>query len=79
MLKPENVSKKETAFILSFTDNSGARKVLEKLVSFDQFDVNGDLSLEISHWFDAAGVEFKLIPENGVILKLHSVTYRITP
>ena len=79
VLKPEDVSMKETAFFLSFTDNSGARKVLEELVRFDQFDINGDLSLEVSHWFDAAGVEFKLIPENGVILKLHSVTYRITP
>ena len=68
-----------TAFILRFSDNSGERILFERDVSFDQFDNNGNLYLQVTHDFYAAGVEFSIIPETETVLELRRVSYRITP
>lgn len=72
-----DLNDEDTCLLLRFTDNSGARQLFEQSVDYGQFDSSGHLDLQITSWFDAAGVEFNLIPEEGVILELRSVTYRI--
>ncbi len=81
---PSSVAKIErdesnTAFMLRFLDNSGARILFEREVSIDQFDNNGNLYLQVTHDFYAAGVEFEIIPEPETVLELRRVSYRITP
>ena len=68
----------ETVFVLRFSDNSGTRSLFEQTVTFGQFEDNGYLNYEVTSNFDAAGVEFALIPEPGVQIALRTVTYRIT-
>ncbi len=69
----------DIVFTIGFSDNSGARKLSEQTVAFSQFDENGDLYLPITSFFNAAGVEFTLIPEPGILLALRGVSYSITP
>ena len=71
-----DLNDEDTCLLVRFTDNSGTRQLFEKSVNYGQFDSSGHLDLQVTSWFDAAGVEFNLIPEEGVALELHSVTYR---
>ena len=72
-----DLNDEDTCLLLRFTDNSGARQLFEQSVNYGQFDSSGHLELLVTSWFDAAGVEFNLIPEEGVVLELSSVTFRI--
>lgn len=72
------LEKDETVMVVRFSDNSGTRSLFEQTVTFDQFEDNGSLHYEVTNYFNAAGVEFAIIPEPGVNLALQMVTYRIT-
>ena len=76
LVDTKDLNDEDTCLLLRFTDNSGARQLFEQSVDYGQFDSSGHLDLQVTSWFDAAGVEFNLIPEEGVALELHSVTYR---
>lgn len=68
----------QLAFVLRFSDNSGARSLFEHAVTYGQFDDSGHMNYEATSYFYASGVEFAIIPTPGTRLKLHSVIYRIT-
>lgn len=74
----ENLKTEDKAFVIGFSDNAGARQLLERTVTFGEFDETGKLELQVNSFFDAAGVEFAIVPMPGVVLALHGVRYRIT-
>lgn len=68
----------DTAFMIGFSDNAGARQLFKRAVAFGEFDKEGKLDLQVNSYFNAAGVEFAIVPEQGVLLALQNVRYRIT-
>ena len=74
----ENRKAEETAFMIGFSDNAGARQLFKRAVAFGEFDKEGKLDLQVNSYFNAAGVEFAIVPEQGVLLALQNVRYRIT-
>ena len=79
--KPSDIGDRkaeDTAFMIGFSDNAGARQLFERAVTFGEFDEDGKMDLQVSSFFNAAGVEFTIVPAQGVALELYGVSYRIT-
>ena len=79
LLEPGTVSPdtpEEPVFLFRFTDYSGKRFLWEQRVPYSQFDEAGHLLFEADFNFNAPGVEFHMIPQNGAALELLSADYQ---
>ena len=79
LLEPGMVSagaSEEPVFLFRFTDYSGMRMLWEQSVPYSQFDEAGHLLFEAAFNFNAPSVEFNIIPQNGTVLELLSVSYQ---